>query len=263
LLHGGCYSSILLVSGFLAACGGVATDSTAFPPPGGEAPTGASANPSTSTTGSGTTPASAAPLNTGTDNGSALPVPTCVKPTTRVNVAANLDATAKLITRPWSPADPFTDTNYVSLTPIFDSLGHEHELAITFRRSGEHVFEYHALVDTYTGVWNREGGTEVSAGVLTFLGSGALHSVVTTNAGPVRFEGSPSRSITVGFGESIAEGGSGLTGTISVSAAFQMVGQWQDGSACGGEASAPLACHWPLDGQGLLDSSRLDSSICE
>ena len=265
MLHGGCYSSIVLVSGFLAACGGVTTDSGAFLPPGGGTPTGASINPSTSTAGSGTTPAGATPLNTGTDKATALPVATCVKPTTEVRVAANLDASTALITRPWSPADPFTDTNYVTMMPIFDSLGNEHELAITFRRSGENVFEYHALVDTYTGVWNMEGGTEVSAGVLTFLESGALYSVTPKDAAPVRFEGAASpQSIAVGFGDPIAEGGGGLSGTISVSSAFLVVGQWQDGSACGGEASSPLACTWPLDAQGLLDVSHLlDSSICE
>ena len=262
MAHGGCYSSILLVSCSLAGCGGVATDSSLSQPTEGEAPTGASAIPATSIPGSAT-PVSAAPLNTGTDNGAALLLPTCMKATTEVNIAANLDASTRFITARWSPADPFANTNYVSMTRIFDSLGQEHELAITFRRSGENVFEYHALVDTYTGVSNLEGGTEVSAGLLSFMPNGALSSVSTTKVAPVLFDGSPPQWIAVGFGESVADGGSGLTGTISVAGAFLFVGQWQDGSACRGEATEPHPCAWPLDGQGLLDSSRLDSSICE
>jgi flagellar hook protein FlgE len=263
-LNGSYCAWILLGSCFLAGCGGAATDSTVFPPSGGDPPTGASTNPSTAIAGSGTTPASAAPLNTGTDTGTALPVATCVKPTTRVDIAANLDASAKLITRQWSPADPFANTNYVSMATIFDSLGRAHELAVTFRKVATNAFEYHALVDAYAGVWNLDGGTEVSAGVLSFLDNGALSKVTTTNVATVRFEGSAaSGPIAVGFGESLAEGGSGLDGTISVSAAFLVVGQWQDGSACGGEASEQRPCAWPLDGQGLLGSLALDSSICE
>jgi flagellar hook protein FlgE len=258
------FSSILVVSCVLGGCGGVATDSTLSQPAGGDQNTGASAIPATSPPGSGTTPGTAAPLNTGTDNGAALPVAACVKATARVNIAANLDAGARLISARWSPADPFANTNYVSMMTIFDARGHDHELAITFRKVTQNAFEYHALVDTYTGVSNIEGGTEVSAGLLSFTPNGALSAVTTTNAAPVHFDGSAAPQwIAVGFGESMADGGSGLTGTISVAGTFLFVGQWQDGSACGGEAAEPRPCAWPIDGQGLLDPSRLDSSICE
>jgi flagellar hook protein FlgE len=187
-----------------------------------------------------------------------------MKATTRVDIAANLDASARSITARWSPSDPYANTNYVSMTTIFDSFGHEHELAITFRKSGTGTFEYHALVDTYAGVSNIESGTEVSTGLLSFAPSGALRAVTATKVAPVVFDGSPEpRWIAVGFGESMADGGTGLTGTISVASPYLVLGQWQDGSSCGGEASEPRPCAWPIDAQGLLDPSRLDSSICE
>jgi flagellar hook protein FlgE len=259
LLQGRSCFSVFLASVILGGCGGVATDSSLFQPAGDDSHTGANTIGATSDVPNSP---GAAPLNTGTDNG-APPPATCMKATTRVDIAANLDAGARSITARWSPSDPYANTNYVSMTTIFDSLGHEHELAITFRKSGMGTFEYHALVDTYTGVSNIESGTEVSAGLLSFAPSGALRAVTTTKVGPVVFDGSSEpRWITVGFGAPMADGASGLTGTISVASPFLVLGQWQDGSGCGGEAAKPHPCAWPIDAQGLLDPSRLDSSIC-
>jgi flagellar hook protein FlgE len=172
---------------------------------------------------------------------------TCATPTSRVTVAANLDAAPQALGAPWDSKDPYAQTNYVSIETIYDALGQEHALALTFRGAGANRYEYHALVDSYVAVAAEVNGTEVSAGVLSFMTNGALAAVTTTLSAPVRFEGiAAPQTIAVDFGRAVADGGTGFDSTISVRSATRVVGQWQDGAACGATVVKPTPCAWPL-----------------
>jgi flagellar hook protein FlgE len=171
---------------------------------------------------------------------------TCATATSHVTIAANLDADAPLVTEAWSAFDPFAATNYVTSTTIVDALGDDHELSVVFRRSGPHTYEYHALVDSYIDVAARQGGTEVSAGTLSFTTEGALDTVTESKSQPVKFEGiAAPQNIAVDFGSSVDEGGTGFTGTISVAADFAIAGQWHDGASCGETPELSKPCIWP------------------
>jgi hypothetical protein len=171
---------------------------------------------------------------------------TCSSATSRVTIAANLDSSAALIAEPWSPIDPFAGTNYIQVVSIFDAHDDEHALSVVFRRVAAHSFEYHAIVDAYSGIPDKDRGMEVSAGVLTFSPQGALASVVTTRRGTARFEGLAPQAVAVDFGRSIEDGGTGLDGTISVAGGFTVAGQWQEGGACRLERTEPKPCAWPM-----------------
>lgn len=171
---------------------------------------------------------------------------TCATATSHVTIAANLDSDAPIVAEPWSAFDPFAATNYVTSTPIVDAVGDEHELSVVFRRTGPHAYEYHALVDSYVDVASQQGGTEVSAGTLSFTAEGALDTVTETKAAPVKFEGiGAPQSIALDFGKSIGDGGTGFTGTISVAADFAIAGQWHDGASCGQTPELSKPCVWP------------------
>jgi flagellar hook protein FlgE len=217
------FSSILLLSGLLAACSGRTIVSTYTPPVAGT------------------------PENSSNDSVGAGLAATCATATSQVTIAANLDANAPLITEPWSAFDPFANTNYVTSTPIVDALGNEHELSVVFRRTAAHSYEYHALVDSYIDVASQQGGTEVSAGTLSFTNDGALETITTSKKQPVKFEGiAAPQSIAVDFGTPISEGGgTGFTGTISVAADFAVAGQWHDGASCGQTPEISKPCVWP------------------
>jgi flagellar hook protein FlgE len=176
----------------------------------------------------------------------AAPNDGCSHATSRVTIAANLDSEAPPLEEPWLAADPFAGTNYVQVVSIFDALDEEHALAVTFRKIASHGFEYHAIVDAYSGVPHLNGGIEVAAGVLTFTAQGALASAVTTTRGNVKFDGLPAQALAVDFGESIADGGTGLDATISVAGGFAVAGQWQDGGTCRLERPTPTPCAWPM-----------------
>jgi flagellar hook protein FlgE len=216
------FSSFLLLSGLLAACSGETIVAPAAPA------------------------VASTPGNSSSDSVGAGLASTCATATSHVTIAANLDADAPVITDRWSAFDPFAATNYVTSTPIVDALGNEHDLSVVFRKTGPHAYEYHALVDSYVDVASQQGGTEVSAGTLSFTAEGALDSVTESKAQPVKFEGiGASQSIAVDFGTSIDEGGTGFTGTISVAASFATAGQWHDGASCGATPEIVKPCVWP------------------
>jgi flagellar hook protein FlgE len=190
--------------------------------------------------------AAGTPGNSSNDSVGASLASTCATATSHVTIAANLDADAPLVAEPWSAFDPFAATNYVTSTPIVDALGDEHELSVVFRRTGPHAYEYHALVDSYVDVASRQGGTEVSAGTLSFTTEGALDKVTENDAQPVKFEGiAAPQNIALDFGKSIGEGGTGFSGTISVAADFAIAGQWHDGASCGETPEISKPCVWP------------------
>lgn len=190
--------------------------------------------------------AASTPGNSSSDSVGATLSGTCAIPTSRVTIAANLDASAPLIDAPWSSFDPYDYTNFVASAQIVDARGEEHTLSIVFRKSAARAYDYHALVDSYVDVAQEQGGVEVSAGTLSFTTDGALETVTENESAPVKFPGIPvSQSIALDFGTSIEEGGDGFAGTISVAGAFAVAGQWHDGAACGRTPELSKACAWP------------------
>src|SRR6185503_5019905 len=138
------------------------------------------------------------------------------------------------------------NANYIQMVSIFDALDDEHSLALVFRRAAARSFEYHAIVDAYSGIPHRDRVIEVGAGVLVFSAEGALASVVTTRRAAVTFEGQAPQVVALDFGVSIEDGGTGLDGTISVAGAFTVAGQWQEGGTCRLPRAEPRPCAWPL-----------------
>jgi len=239
-------SSFLLLSSLVTACGGEVTESSLVPPaaPGnGSGENGSSSNASTS--GDGT--AGAAPVNTATDIGVGQVAAGCARATSRVTLAANLNSAPAVITTPWDPTDPYADADYVSVTTIYDALGREHTLGVVFRKVSANGYDYHAMVDSYVGVPAAVNGTEVAGGTLSFTTGGALRAVTEARSAQVHFEDiTAPQPIAIDFGKTIADGGNGYGGTISVSAPTTIVGAWQDGATCGATVVQPKTCTWPL-----------------
>jgi flagellar hook protein FlgE len=186
-------------------------------------------------------------VTTPVDDVGVVVAPSCGRPTSWVTIAANLSAQPGARTAPWDPADPYAQANYVTVETIYDAVGQEHTLGVVFLGGEGNDYEYHAIVDPYVGVPAATNGTEVSSGKLSFTTDGALDAVTIASAAPVRFDrSSPPQTIAVDFGTSIADGGDGVDATISVHAATQIAGIWQDGGACDDAVVVPGACRWPM-----------------
>ncbi len=171
-----------------------------------------------------------------------------------------------MIDAPWSAFDPYTNTNYVTSATIIDALGDEHSLSLVFRKTAQHTYEYHALVDSYVDVASQQGGTEIGAGTLSFTADGALDAVSASKSAPVKFPDiAAPQNIALDFGAPIAQGGTGYTGTISVAGAFMVAGQWHDGASCGATPEVSKPCAWPKPEATtrIVVAANLDSRLDE
>lgn len=75
--------------------------------------------------------------------------------TSKVTVAANLDARATVPVEEFDPARPQNTSNFASTVTVYDSFGNGHTATMYFRKTGDaekNTWEWHSLVD----------GTEVS-----------------------------------------------------------------------------------------------------
>jgi flagellar hook protein FlgE len=154
-------------------------------------------------------------------------------PTTKMNVTANLDATATTPALPWNPQNPAATSNFSTSMQVYDSLGNAHSIDVYFRKTGTGTWDYHVLA---AGA-EIQGGTpgqnfEIGTGTLTFTNTGALQSV--TGSTTANFVGArPGQAIANNFGTPIAGGGTGLDGSTQFGSPSNVSAQSQDGYASG------------------------------
>jgi len=155
--------------------------------------------------------------------------------TTAIQLTANLDASADVLTVAWDPNDPANTSSFSTTITVYDSLGTAHQVEVYFRKTAANSWEWHALVDG--GEVN--GGTpgvpyEFADGTLTFTSNGELDTEVINN-NSVDFVGATAgQVIDFDFGDSITtDGGTGLDGTTQFAGQSSVNFQSQDGYATG------------------------------
>lgn len=157
--------------------------------------------------------------------------------TSMIEVTANLDAGAQVLTAAWDVLDPSATSNYATSMTVFDSLGEQRTLDVYFRKTADNAWEYHVVADGA----DIAGGTagvfqEIGAGgTLTFDTNGALSDAQTPQLS-VDFAGgsTPGQLIDLDFGEDVLnDAASGLTGTTQFASASAVSSQSQDGYASG------------------------------
>lgn len=160
-------------------------------------------------------------------------------PTTSALISANLDSRVT-IPSAFSVSNPAGTSNFSTAMTVYDSLGNGHLITVYFRKSAQsgtgNTWEWFAVVNSAD---NGNGtGNEVQAqGTLSFNASGALssESAITYPTGGFDFSGGASQNQTIAFdfGTSIAQGGTGLTGTTQFGAASETLFQSQNGFSSG------------------------------
>lgn len=182
---------------------------------------------------------------------SSMQVPTSAlspKATAEIEITANLDSNATVPTAAWDAQDPSATANFSSSITVYDSLGNGHTMDVYFRKTAANTYDYHVLVSG-DDVTPAAPGTnvEVGSGTLAFTTDGALNSETVTTAISVDFAGATAaQAISLDFGESIAEGGTGLGGTTQFATASSVSSQSQDGYASGEFSGVAV------DGTGLV-----------
>jgi len=155
------------------------------------------------------------------------------KPTTALNVTANLDANATPPATPWDPQNPATTSNFSTTLTAYDSLGNSHQLSVYFENTGTNSWNYHEVANG----GEVQGGTagqnvEFGSGTMTFNSNGALQAVTPTG-GSVTFNGAQAQTIGLNLGTPIAGGGTGLDGATQFGNPSVVSSQGQDGYGSG------------------------------
>lgn len=155
--------------------------------------------------------------------------------TTRVDLAANLDAASTTPVAAWDPANPGATSNFTTSTTVYDSVGGAHRVDVYFRATGGGAWEWHAMADGGELTGGTPGApTEIGTGTLGFTTAGALDTE-TPGATSASFLGATAgQAITFDFGDAITtDGGTGLAGSSQFAGASSVTGVAQDGYGAG------------------------------
>jgi flagellar hook protein FlgE len=157
------------------------------------------------------------------------------KPTSKVSLTANLDATATPPALAWDPQNPAATSNFGTTTTSYDSLGNAHATSVYLVNTGPGTWDYHALANGAEVTGGTPGQNfEFAGGTLTFTTGGALATSALTSGGTVDYTGAtPGQAVNLDFGKPIASGGTGLDGTTQFGAPSSVSAQSQDGYSSG------------------------------
>jgi flagellar hook protein FlgE len=170
------------------------------------------------------------------------------RPTSKLTLTANLDASSATPALPFDPLNPSATSNFSTSMSVYDSLGGAHSISIYAVNNGAGAWDYHALANGAEVAGGVPGTpVEIATGNLAFTPGGALQSVASTSSGTVDFVGAqPAQPVTLDFGTPIASGGTGLDGTTQFSSPNSVSSQSQDGYASGALSGVQV------DGQGIV-----------
>jgi flagellar hook protein FlgE len=171
-------------------------------------------------------------------------------PTSNVTMALNLDSTAAVPAAAFDPLNAGATSNFSTSVTVFDSLGAEHRIDVFFRSNGNGGWEWHALADG----GELSGGvagtpTEIANGTLTFNTDGSLQAETTIASSADFLNATPGQVINFDFGQSIAEGGTGLEGSTQFASPFSINSLVQDGFGAGALVNIVINDNGEITGQ--------------
>ncbi len=169
---------------------------------------------------------------------SAINIPTTAlapKPSSKMDVAANLDASAAVPALPFDVTNPAATSNFSTAMSVYDSLGKNHQLTVYFAKTASNTWDYHVVVDGGQLAGGTPGtNTEIGKGSLAFNTSGALQTLTPTVPIAVNFlNAAPGQAIAVNLGSALGAGGKGTDGVTQYAAPSSVSSQTADGYASG------------------------------
>ena len=134
-------------------------------------------------------------------------------PTTEVEIFANLRPDDPQ-TGPFDPNLPEDTSSFRTAAIVFDSLGNAHEVTVFATRNGQNTWELNAIVagDEIEGAAPDQPFL-IPLGQLNFDDSGRLLEEIVPDPVQVAWLGAIEGSISFDFGDALADGGTGTTGS--------------------------------------------------
>jgi len=139
--------------------------------------------------------------------------------TTRVSVVMNLDVRTPVYLL-FDLVDPEGTSNVATSFTIVDSLGARHGAGLYFTNWGGNLWPYYVLIEGSEAAGGTAGvDVLVGEGMLQFSADGALETATTPQV-CVSFAGgvTPEQCVDLSFGQDIASGGTGFTGSTQFAA---------------------------------------------
>ena len=134
--------------------------------------------------------------------------------TTKVDMSMNLDIRAEKSAQ-FNPEDPDKTSSYSNGLTVYDTAGNAHLVTVYFNKAHDNSWQWHAMVKGEETVGGAKGKmVECATGALKFTSDGKLQE---QSLGKNKFNFNkgalPDQQIQFNFGQSIAEGGTGLQTT--------------------------------------------------
>jgi flagellar hook protein FlgE len=151
--------------------------------------------------------------------------------TKNVNVNMNLDSRAPV--KEFNIEDPEKTSNYNNSITVYDNVGTARLVTVYFNKTANNTWTYRAAVDGKDAEGGEEGKMQVMAeGELKFNPKGVLQEE-TPGSSAFNFNNgaAPGQEILFNFGESIAEGGTGLDASTQYGTKTTISRHTQDGSS--------------------------------
>lgn len=153
--------------------------------------------------------------------------------TQNVKLNMNLDSRAEV--RQFDPNDPENTSNFSHSVTVYDNVGTARLVTVYYNKNADNNWTYRAMVDGADANGGEAGKmTEMASGTLVFSDKGVLQEEVEgNNAFNFNKGAAQGQKIKFSWGESIAEGGTGLDATTQYGSDSAIARTTQDGATAG------------------------------
>ncbi len=181
--------------------------------------------------------------------------------TSSVKLDLNLDSRATANAKTFDPKDPYKTSDYATAVEIYDSQGAKHVLNVFFNKGENREWTYRGMIDGKDIEGGAPQGQQLAqavTGKLSFTEDGFLKSQEQTESN-FNFAGGakPDQQIKLNFGDDIASGGKGLTGTKQFGKDSDVISWNQDG------ASAGMVTNLSFNDEGILTASYSNGQVLD
>jgi flagellar hook protein FlgE len=154
--------------------------------------------------------------------------------TVTAGITANLDSASVVAPggAAFDPANPAATSSFSTGMTVYDSLGQAHTLTVYFRKTAANEWDWYAVAAPGELATPPAAGYSAN-GHLSFTTSGALQSATTASSSFDFIGAQPGQTIQFDFGQSLAAGGTGLSGATQFARPSSVSFQSQDGFAAG------------------------------
>ena len=157
--------------------------------------------------------------------------------TKEVSMSMNLDSRENVMV--FDPKNPDKTSNYNTSVTVYDNVGTARLVTTYFNKKADGMWEYHAMVDGADAANGVPGTlTEMANGQLKFNAKGVLEEEIPgLNSFNFNKGAAPGQQITLNFGKTIKEGGTGLDASTQYGSKSSIARHSQDGSSAATLAS--------------------------